>query len=244
MFRADREEPHSIPEPARHARRPPLKLMSGPLEAVVGVAERPGGQRLPRHVELPVWRRQHDRAVPGELEEHPLERPQPGRVQVFDNLDDGGGIKPVEPLVPVHQRAVDQLHPAGLSLGQPLQLQTAGGDFEGADRHVQTQGFLELPVLEQFPDQLALAAAQVENPLRPARPQCCHDRPEPLVVRADRLLQPLLGQLLFWRLVLFRFLVTDETAEGQLVQARPVAQEPPGDLVLRRVPGQPPLALR
>jgi hypothetical protein len=91
---------------------------------------------------------------------------------------------------------VDQLDQLRLSVGQTRQLQATDGDFEGADGHVQPHDLLELPVLEQFPDELALAALQVEDPPRPARPESCDDRPEPLVVQSDRLLQRFLSTLL------------------------------------------------
>ena len=77
--------------------------------------------------------------------------------------------------------------------GSRSSLQPVAGHFERADRHIHADDLLELLVLEQFPQQLALAAAEVEHPLGPAGPQRRHDRPEPLLVQAQGLLQVLLG---------------------------------------------------
>ena len=117
-----------------------------------------------------VGRRQHDRPGPGELEDGPLEGREPGRVEVLDHLDHGGGVEPLQAPVAVDQRPVDQLEAGGLRLGHPVELEPVSGGFEGADRHVHADDLLELPVLEQFPEQLALAAAEVEHPPRPRWP--------------------------------------------------------------------------
>jgi hypothetical protein len=75
---------------------------------VVGVAELLDPHVLPRHVVLAVRRRQHDRPRPGELEQHPLEGRQAGRVQVLNHLNDGGRVEALQPPVSVDQRAVDE----------------------------------------------------------------------------------------------------------------------------------------
>ena len=95
----------------------------------------------------------------------------------------------LQPPVPVDQRPVDQLEPGGLPLRHPVELEPVSGRFEGADRHVHADDLLELLVLEQFPEQLALAAAEVEHPPGTAGPDRRHDRPEPLLVEAQRPLQ-------------------------------------------------------
>ena len=47
VFRPHRQEPHRVAEPAGDAVRPVLKLLPGPLEAVVGMAELPGRRASP-----------------------------------------------------------------------------------------------------------------------------------------------------------------------------------------------------
>ena len=94
---------------------------------------------------------------------------------MLDDLDDGGGVKTFQPLVPVHQRAVDQLETVRLHGRQSIHLQPPLGYFKGADRDIQADDFLELLVLEKFADQLAFTAAQVENSLGAAGPQSRQD---------------------------------------------------------------------
>src|SRR5436309_1054540 len=74
VVRPHRAERHPIAELPCHPVRPRLELGTRPLEAMVGVAQRPGGEHLPANVVLAVWRRQHHRAGPGELEHDALER--------------------------------------------------------------------------------------------------------------------------------------------------------------------------
>ncbi len=84
---------------------------------------------------------------------------------MLNDLDDGGGVEAFQPLVAVHQGAVEQLHALGLLGRQPLQLQPPLGHFQRADRHVQADDLLELLLLEQLADQLAFAAAKIEDAL-------------------------------------------------------------------------------
>lgn len=67
-------------------------------------ALRKGGEL---HVVLRIRRRQYYRLRPGVFEQDPFESREPGRVQVLNNLQDSRGVKTVEALVPIHQRAVD-----------------------------------------------------------------------------------------------------------------------------------------
>ena len=153
MVRPNGQEPHRIAEPLPDAARPLLKFQPGPLEAMVGMAELCGQERLPGHVVLPVWRRQHDGPRPGELEQHPLKGRQPGWVQMLDDLDHGSGIELLQPLVPVQQRSVDQFDAIRLGQRQAVQLQPTLACFKRSDRDIQADDLLELLVLEQFPKQ-------------------------------------------------------------------------------------------
>ena len=53
----------------------------------------------------------HHRAGPGMGEHDPLERPEARRVEVFHDLDHGGGVEASQATVPVGERPLDELHP-------------------------------------------------------------------------------------------------------------------------------------
>ncbi len=91
---------------------------------------------LPRHVVLPVGRGQHHGFRTGELEDRPLERRQPGWVEVLGDFHDGSDIEPLQPPVQVDQRAVDQLDARRLPLGKPVELEPVTGHLQASDRHV------------------------------------------------------------------------------------------------------------
>ena len=201
-----------------------------------------GPDVLPRHVVLPVRRGEHDRSRAGELEHGPLEGRQPGRVEVLDDLDNGGGIEPLQPPVPVDQRAVDQLDASRLPLGSRSSLSRSRAVSSDTDRHVHADDLLELLVLEQFPEQLALAAAEVEHPLRTAGPQRRQDGPDPLLVEAQGLLQRLFGLVARPLLVALRFrrlLFLHQSGKGLAEEAGLVLQVATGDLLLLGMARQP-----
>src|SRR5438552_7820926 len=175
VFRPNRQKPHCVAESPGDLARPVLKLLSRPLEAMTGIAEAPGRQRLPLRVVVPVRRREHDRWRFGELEQHPLECGKPWRVQVLDDLDGGSGIETLQPRVAVHERAVDKPHPFRLFFRQSLQLQPPLGHFERADRDIQSDDLLKLFLLQKLPNQLALATAAIEDALGTAGPESRHD---------------------------------------------------------------------
>ena len=80
---------HRVAEPRRRRRSPSAwNSRARPLEAVVAVAElaRPAASRTSRCTRA-FGVVSDDRRRPGELEQHPLERRQPRRVEVLDHLD-------------------------------------------------------------------------------------------------------------------------------------------------------------
>ena len=82
---------------------------------------------------------------------------------MLDDLDDGGGVEALQPLVAVHQRTVQELDPILLMHRQAVELEPVGGDLQRADRHIQADDLLELLVLDQLAKEIALAAAQVQD---------------------------------------------------------------------------------
>src|SRR6185437_4874695 len=92
ILRPHRYELHRISEALRYAVGPFLKLRAHPLEAMVLVPKRAGGESLELDIVLGIGRRQHDGARPGELEQHTLERGQTRRIEMLDHLHHGGCI--------------------------------------------------------------------------------------------------------------------------------------------------------
>jgi hypothetical protein len=86
---------------------PCLKLSACPLEAVIGMSEGPCGEGRKAHVVLGIWRGQHHRSWPGELEHYPLEGRQSRRVEVLDHLNHRRSIEAVQACVPIEQRALN-----------------------------------------------------------------------------------------------------------------------------------------
>ena len=167
---------------------------------------------------------------------------KPGRVEVLHDFHNGSDIEPLQPPVPVDQRAVDQLDPGRLPLGEPVELEPVTGRLQGSDRHVHADDLLELLVLEQFPEQFALAAAEVEHPLRTARPDRRKDGPDPLLVQAQGPLQHLFGPVGRPLLVTLRFrrlLLLHQPGEGLAEEAGLELQIATGDLLSLRMVRQP-----
>ena len=109
MLRADAVEGDRVAVGGPHLARPGRELSAAPLEAVVRVPELARRQARPEGVVVAVRRRHHDGARPGELEDDPLQRRQPRRVEVLDDLDEGRRVEAGEAGVPVRQRPVQQL---------------------------------------------------------------------------------------------------------------------------------------
>ena len=87
VSRSNRRDHHLVTMRRCNSLCPALEFGACPLEAVIGVAERPGGQGWKAHVILGVRRGEHNRARPGELEHDALEGCQTGRVKMLNHLD-------------------------------------------------------------------------------------------------------------------------------------------------------------
>jgi hypothetical protein len=101
--------------------------------------------------------------------------------------------------------------------------------------NIQPDDLLELLLLEKFTDQISFAAAEIENALRAAGPQSCHDGTKALVVQAEGLFQRVFG-LVGRPLVLIyllRLLLLHETGDGFTEEAWLELQIAASDLLLR-----------
>ena len=133
-----------------------------------------------------------DRPRPGELEQHPLEGGEPRRVEMLDDLDHGRGVEARQPLVAVGQGALEQLDALALLRRELLQAQAVGGQFQ---RCVDTS----TPAISancrsaRRAEELPLAAAEVEHPLRADAFSAARTVPR----RCSFRLMPLLEGLLF-----------------------------------------------
>src|SRR5690606_39167155 len=155
--------------------RPGGELAPRPLEAVVSVAKGPGLQPLELFVVFPI-RRGHDHgAGPRELEEHTLERLEARGIEVLDDLDYRRRIEALDPRVAVRERPVDQPDPLPLPGRQTVQAEPLPRDLERADRDVHPEDFLELPIVQEDPEQPSLAATEIDDAPCPARAQRGHD---------------------------------------------------------------------
>ena len=111
-------------------------------------------------------------------------------------------------------------------------------------RDVDADDLGERRILQQRSDQLAAAAAEIEHPLRAARPEHGHDRAEPLLVQAQRFLDSLLLGLARLRRVAVRVgvLVLEQPRERLARQRALVLEVAVDDQLALGMPGEPALA--
>ncbi len=204
------------------------------------MAETARGQVLKLHVVLGVWRRHDHRARTRELEHGSLERREPRRFQVLDHLDDRSGLVAGEPPVSIHEGTLEELDALPLLLGHLLEPEPIAGDLQGSMRHVDADDLVEGLLLEERSNELALAAAEVQDPLGAALFESGDHRSDALLVQAD----PLLDLRLFLgvrglEFVGCRQLVSHQPFERIASQAALVLQVAPRDglaLGMRRQP--------
>ena len=127
-----------------------------------GAASRRGAGRVMRVV-LRVRRGDHHGARPGRAEHGLLQRAQPGRVHVLDDLHQHGRVQPGQPLVGVGQRRLEQRQPLPLPRPASGRCAAAGRPFQ---RPVRTRprrrpGRTDGVAAAASPTRRALAAAEV-----------------------------------------------------------------------------------
>ena len=261
---SDRQEPDLVAALRGDAPRPGGELRAGPLEAVIAVPHRAERQGLEPDVVLAVRRRDHDMPGPRVGEDSPLERGQPGLVDVLDDLHQHKRVQVREALVPVGQGRLDQPEPLTAARRHPVQPEPSLGDLERARGHVGGDDLGERVVAEQGGGEGTLAAADVGDPARAGRPQHGEHGAAALLGQRHRCIgrSLLIGRGrpsgrdgydqagLAVRLLIgvghgvverLRLGIVDLGQPGQRgrVQAGPVRQVPARDQRLLRVPGEP-----
>ena len=146
---------------------PGLELFPGPLEAVVLVPKPPALEPREVNVVLRIRRREHDGSGSRELKNNALEGVQARRIQVFDDLDDSGGVKACDTAVAVKEAAVEERYPCTLPRRHRRKVEAIRRTFERAMRHVEADDALEGGLLQQSAKEPALAAAQVHDRFAP-----------------------------------------------------------------------------
>jgi len=170
------------------------ELPARPLEPMIPVTKAPGRQRFKLGVVLHVGRGHDHGRRPGKFEQDSFERRQSRLVEMFDDLHDRRRVEAAQALVAITERAVDELDPLALPLGQAIEVQTLAGDLQGAVRDVEADDALEPFLSQEPPEEIAVAATQVQHPLGVARAERSHDGVQSLLVQAD-----LAFDLLFFR---------------------------------------------
>ncbi len=105
----------------------------------------------------------HDDAGRGVAEDDVLHGGQSGRVEVFDDLHEHGGVVAGEARVLVGERALEQLDPLGLALAHPLQSQPAGRRLQGTGRDVGADDAREGGLAQEAVEEVARSAAEVDH---------------------------------------------------------------------------------
>ena len=131
--------------------------------------ELPRRKRLEDRVVFGVRSGQHDVLRSREFEDDALEGGESRRIEVFDDLDDGGGVKAVETLIPIGQRTLNQLDATALTLRQLIKPEAFLRDLKGSPGDIHSEDGFELLLGQKKPEQLAFATAEIEHPLRPGR---------------------------------------------------------------------------
>src|SRR5437763_5848369 len=85
---------------------------------------------------------------------------------MLHDLDHGRRVEPGQPVIPIQQRPMDQPDTLALLVGQPAadtKTELVLRDLERSERYIHADDLGELFLPEQRLEQLALAAAQIEN---------------------------------------------------------------------------------
>src|SRR5262245_15642754 len=239
----DRQEAGRVPEAPRDLACPVLELAPRPLEAVIAMAKAPRGQPVEANVVLAVRSRHDDRGGARLLEDDPLERGEPRRIEVLDHLDRGGRVEAGQALVAVGQGGLEELDALALSRRELLEPQARMRDLERPVRDVDAEDLLELSLVHELADELAAAAAEVDDPLRTAGAKDREYRAETRLVQAERLLHGLfLDRALLVVAVRIRIFVLEQLRERIARQGATVLEVAVDDQLAIGMTGEPALA--
>jgi hypothetical protein len=162
---------------------------------MIRVAKATSGQRREQAVVVPIGRGDDDKAGSGVTEQSALDLRQAVGLDVLDHLDQGGGVEAAEADVAVEERALPQIEPSPCRFRQLGKAPLGPGELGAGDLHA--DDLLDPATLEQACEQLAVAAAEVEDALGTALgDDLDHAVEPPLVLQAQRLLDALFGLVL------------------------------------------------
>src|SRR3546814_12699391 len=82
---------------------------------------------------------------------------------MLDNLDNGGRVEILQPVVPVDERALQQLDAPALKIGHIVEPEPLGGRGEHPGRHFHPNDAGKAAMLDQLTKQHALAAAAIDD---------------------------------------------------------------------------------
>ena len=101
-------------------------------------------ERLKDRVVFCVRRSQHDVLRSRKFEDDALKGRESRRIEMLDDLDDGGCFKPVEALVAIGQRPLNQLNPTALPFRQLVKSQAFLRDFKRSPGDIHSEDGFEL----------------------------------------------------------------------------------------------------
>src|SRR5918995_1612871 len=126
---------------------PILELKPSPLEPVIGMAQAASRQTFEELVVLAIRGRQHYNSGPCRFKQDPLERRQPGRIEMLDHLDHSRSLKANQLPIAVGQAAVEEGDAA--FGGRLVELQATRRHLQDDRRNVDAGDVSELAIFEQ-----------------------------------------------------------------------------------------------
>lgn len=197
-------------------------------------------QGRPLHVVLGVRRRENDSGRFRRFKEHPFERAEPRRIQVFHNFDDCRRVESGQPAVAIHERPVQQADSFPLLRCQAIELEPRLGEIERSTRYIHSGDLRELVVRKQLSEQPPLTASEIEDARSAGRFQRLEYRFQPTLVEANRAFNRRLLFVLLCRDRLFlRLLLGGQSRDRVANEASLTHQVARDDHVSRRMLVQP-----
>ena len=206
---------------------------------MIRVADVPCGQAGVVAVVFRVRRRHDQCRRHGLCEDRSLQRIEPSRIQVLDDLHQHGDVEARESRVAIEQGPLDQLDALAHLRSHLIHVQLARGVTERARGHIHPQDPVDAALLYQRAQEFAVPAPKIGHGARARSSDDLEDRRQPLVPQAGADL----GQF-FVRLGLRAGeIVVQEPGQRLVREVAPVLEIPRGDQVLLRVRPQPVAAL-
>src|SRR5436309_1184086 len=106
---------------------------------MVPMAKLAGRQGRKERIVFGVRRSDDDMPWLGEFKQHSFKRGKPRRIQVFDHLNDCSGVEATQPLIAIHERALDHFDACALFLRELLKLEPVSSDLDGTPGYVHAE---------------------------------------------------------------------------------------------------------